>query len=129
MSTLRLGDTAPDFTQESTAGTIRFHQWAGESWVVLLSHPAGFTPVCTSELGKTAALATEFARPKTRPIAVRVDPVDAHQRWAQDIKDTQNTTVNFPILADADRKAADLYAMTHPTASTTPTVPTLFIIH
>ncbi|KAB7585131.1 peroxiredoxin [Verminephrobacter eiseniae] len=128
MSTLRLGDTAPDFTQESTAGTIRFHQWAGDSWVVLFSHPADFTPVCTTELGKTAALATEFARRKTRPIAVSVDPVDAHQRWVQDINDTQNTTVNFPILADADRKVADLYDMIHPNASTTATVRSVFII-
>src|SRR6218665_18859 len=129
MSTLRLGDTAPDFTQESTAGTIRFHQWAGDSWVVLFSHPADFTPVCTTELGKTAALATEFARRKTRPIAVSVDPVDAHQRWVQDINDTQNTTVNFPILADADRKVADLYDMIHPNASTTATVRSVFIIN
>ncbi|ABM56643.1 peroxiredoxin [Verminephrobacter eiseniae] len=128
MSTLRLGDTAPDFTQESTAGTIRFHQWAGDSWVVLFSHPADFTPVCTTELGKTAALATEFARRKTRPIAVSVDPVDAHQRWVQDINDTQNTTVDFPILADADRKVADLYDMIHPNASTTATVRSVFII-
>lgn len=128
MSTLRLGDTAPDFTQESTAGTIRFHQWAGDSWVVLFSHPADFTPVCTTELGMTAALATEFARRKTRPIAVSVDPVDAHQRWIEDINDTQNTTVNFPILADADRKVADLYDMIHPKASTTATVRSVFII-
>src|SRR6218665_2981399 len=109
MSTPPLLNTPPYFTQKSAADTIRFHQWAGDSWVVLYSHPAAFTPVCTTELGKTAALATEFARRKTRPIAVSVAPVDAHQRWVQDINDTQNTTVNFPILADADRKVADLY--------------------
>src|SRR6218665_191504 len=128
MSTLRLGDTAPDFTQESTAGTIRFHQWAGDSWGGLCSHRAAFTPVSTPDRAKTAPLATEFARRKTRPIAVSVDPVDAHQRWVQDINDTQNTTVNFPILADADRKVADLYDMIHPNASTTATVRSVFII-
>ena len=102
MATLRLGDTAPDFTQESTAGTIRFHEWAGDAWVVLFSHPADFTPVCTTELGKTAALATEFTKRRVKPIAVSVDPVDSHNRWVGDINETQNTTVNFPILADAD---------------------------
>ncbi len=128
MATLRLGDTAPDFTQESTAGTIRFHEWAGDSWVVLFSHPADFTPVCTTELGKTAALATEFAKRKVKPIAVSVDPVDSHNRWVGDINETQNTTVNFPILADADKKVADLYDMIHPNASTTVTVRSVFII-
>jgi alkyl hydroperoxide reductase subunit AhpC len=128
MATLRLGDTAPDFTQESTAGTIRFHEWAGDSWVVLFSHPADFTPVCTTELGKTAALATEFAKRNVKPIAVSVDPVDSHNRWVGDINETQNTTVNFPILADADKKVADLYDMIHPNASTTVTVRSVFII-
>jgi alkyl hydroperoxide reductase subunit AhpC len=128
MTTLRLGDTAPDFTQESTAGTIRFHEWAGASWVVLFSHPADFTPVCTTELGKTAALATEFAKRNVKPIAVSVDPLDSHNRWVGDINDTQNTTVNFPILADADKKVADLYDMIHPNASTTVTVRSVFII-
>ncbi|MBB6558787.1 alkyl hydroperoxide reductase subunit AhpC [Acidovorax soli] len=128
MATLRLGDTAPDFTQESTAGTIRFHEWAGDSWVVLFSHPADFTPVCTTELGKTAALASEFAKRKVKPIAVSVDPVDSHNRWVGDINETQNTTVNFPILADADKKVADLYDMIHPNASTTVTVRSVFII-
>lgn len=128
MATLRLGDTAPDFTQESTAGTIHFHEWAGDSWVVLFSHPADFTPVCTTELGKTAALATEFAKRKVKPIAVSVDPVDSHNRWVGDINETQNTTVNFPILADADKKVADLYDMIHPNASTTVTVRSVFII-
>ncbi len=128
MATLRLGDTAPDFTQESTAGTIRFHEWAGDAWVVLFSHPADFTPVCTTELGKTAALATEFTKRRVKPIAVSVDPVDSHNRWVGDINDTQNTTVNFPILADADKKVADLYDMIHPNASTTVTVRSVFII-
>jgi alkyl hydroperoxide reductase subunit AhpC len=128
MTTLRLGDTAPDFTQDSTAGPIHFHEWAGDSWVVLFSHPADFTPVCTTELGKTAALASEFARRNVKPIAVSVDPVDSHNRWVGDINDTQNTTVNFPILADADKKMADLYDMIHPNASTTVTVRSVFII-
>lgn len=128
MATLRLGDTAPDFTQESTAGTIRFHEWAGDAWVVLFSHPADFTPVCTTELGKTAALSGEFAKRNVKPIAVSVDPVDSHNRWVGDINDTQNTTVNFPILADADKKVADLYDMIHPNASTTVTVRSVFII-
>ncbi|UCU97583.1 peroxiredoxin [Acidovorax radicis] len=128
MTTLRLGDTAPDFTQDSTAGPIHFHEWAGDSWVVLFSHPADFTPVCTTELGKTAALASEFARRNVKPIAVSVDPVDSHNRWVGDINDTQNTTVNFPILADADKKVADLYDMIHPNASTTVTVRSVFII-
>ncbi|CAN7306239.1 peroxidase [Acidovorax sp. Leaf76] len=128
MATLRLGDTAPDFTQESTAGTIRFHEWAGDSWVVLFSHPADFTPVCTTELGKTAALGGEFAKRRVLPIAVSVDPVDSHNRWVGDINETQNTTVNFPILADADKKVADLYDMIHPNASTTVTVRSVFII-
>ncbi|RZJ10966.1 MAG: peroxiredoxin [Acidovorax sp.] len=128
MATLRLGDTAPDFTQDSTAGTLRFHEWAGDSWVVLFSHPADLTPVCTTELGKTAALSGEFAKRNVKPIAVSVDPVDSHQRWVGDINDTQNTTVNFPILADADKKVADLYDMIHPNASTTVTVRSVFII-
>ena len=128
MATLRLGDTAPDFTQESTAGTIRFHEWAGDAWVVLFSHPADFTPVCTTELGKTAALATEFTKRRVKPIAVSVDPVDSHNRWVGDINETQNTTVNFPILADADKKVADLYDMIHPNANDTLTVRSVFVI-
>ncbi len=128
MTTLRLGDTAPDFTQDSSEGPIDFYAWAGESWVVLFSHPADFTPVCTTELGKTAALAGEFARRGVKPIAVSVDPVDQHRGWINDINETQNTTVNFPILADADRKIADLYDMIHPNASTTATVRSVFII-
>ena len=128
MATLRLGDTAPDFTQESTAGTIRFHEWAGDSWVVLFSHPADFTPVCTTELGKTAALSGEFAKRNVKPIAVSVDPLESHGKWVADINETQNTTVNFPILADADKTVANLYDMVHPNASTTATVRSVFII-
>ncbi len=128
MTTLRLGDTAPDFTQDSTAGKISFHEWAGNSWVVLFSHPADFTPVCTTELGKTAALATEFAKRNVKPIAVSVDPLDSHGEWVKDINETQNTTVNFPILADADKTVANLYDMIHPNASTTATVRSVFII-
>lgn len=128
MTTLRLGDTAPDFTQESTAGTIRFHEWAADSWVVLFSHPADFTPVCTTELGKTAALSGEFAKRAVKPIAVSVDTLESHARWVPDINDTQNTQVDFPILADADRKVATLYDMIHPNASATATVRSVFII-
>ncbi|SFV02292.1 Alkyl hydroperoxide reductase subunit AhpC (peroxiredoxin) [Polaromonas sp. YR568] len=131
MATLRLGDTAPDFTQDSTAGKIDFHQWAGDSWVVLFSHPADFTPVCTTELGKTAALGGEFAKRNVKPIAISVDPLESHGKWVNDINETQNTTVNFPILADADRKVANLYDMIHPNAlSTGPTatVRSVFII-
>ena len=128
MSTLRLGDTAPDFTQDSTAGPISFHAGAGDSWVVLFSHPADFTPVCTTELGKTAALSGEFAKRNVKPIAVSVDPLDSHGKWVLDINETQNTTVNFPILADADKKVATLYDMIHPNASATATVRSVFII-
>lgn len=131
MATLRLGDTAPDFTQDSTAGKIDFHKWAGDSWVVLFSHPADFTPVCTTELGKTAALGGEFAKRNVKPIAISVDPLESHGKWVNDINETQNTTVNFPILADADRKVANLYDMIHPNAlSTGPTatVRSVFII-
>jgi len=128
MATLRLGDTAPDFTQDSSDGPIDFHQWAGNSWVVLFSHPADFTPVCTTELGKTAALSGEFARRGVKPIAISVDPVDKHQAWIGDINETQNTKVDFPILADADRKVAELYDLIHPNASATATVRSVFII-
>jgi alkyl hydroperoxide reductase subunit AhpC len=128
MASLRLGDTAPDFTQDSTAGKISFHAWAGDSWVVLFSHPADFTPVCTTELGKTAALSGEFAKRNVKPIAVSVDPLDKHSLWISDINETQNTSVDFPILADADKTVADLYDMIHPNASTTATVRSVFII-
>ena len=131
MATLRLGDTAPDFTQDSTAGKISFHEWAGNSWVVLFSHPADFTPVCTTELGKTAALSGEFAKRNVKPLAISVDPLDKHGTWIADINETQKTTVNFPILADADRTVANLYDMIHPNAKSsgpTATVRSVFII-
>lgn len=128
MATLRLGDAAPDFTQESSEGAIRFHEWAGDSWVILFSHPADFTPVCTTELGRTAALGGEFARRGVKPIAISVDPVDKHQQWIGDINETQKTTVNFPILADADRKVSQLYDLIHPNASATATVRSVFFI-
>jgi len=128
MASLRLGDTAPDFEQDSTAGRIRFHEWLGDSWGVLFSHPADFTPVCTTELGLTAKLKDEFARRNVKVIAVSVDPLDKHREWVKDIDDTQATSVNFPILADADRKVAELYDMIHPNASATATVRSLFVI-
>ncbi len=128
MPTVRLGDTAPDFTQESSQGPIRFHEWAGDSWVVLFSHPADFTPVCTTELGRTAALSGQFAKRGVKPIAISVDPVDKHQQWIGDINETQNTTVDFPILADADRKVSELYDLIHPNASATATVRSVFFI-
>ena len=126
--TLRLGDTAPDFTQDSTEGPISFHQWIGDSWAVLFSHPADFTPVCTTELGKTAALASECAKRNVTPIAVSVDTLESHGKWVPDINDTQSTTVNFPILADADKKVATLYDMIHPNALVNATVRSVFII-
>lgn len=128
MATLRLGDVAPNFTQQSTEGEIAFHAWAGDSWVVLFSHPADFTPVCTTELGKTAALGGEFARRGVKPIAVSVDPLESHRAWISDINETQNTRVDFPILADADRKVAELYDMIHPNALANATVRSVFII-
>lgn len=128
MSTLRLGDTAPDFEQESTAGRIRFHEWAGDAWVVLFSHPADFTPVCTTELGRTAALDGEFAKRGVKPIAVSVDPVEQHKSWVNDINETQGCSVQFPILADADRKVATLYDMIHPNSLANATVRSVFII-
>lgn len=128
MATLRLGDTAPDFIQDSSQGPIHFHEWAGDSWVILFSHPADFTPVCTTELGRTAALSTEFAKRGVKPIAISVDPVDKHQQWIADINETQNTTVNFPILADPDRRVSELYDLIHPNASTTATVRSVYFI-
>lgn len=128
MATLRLGDIAPDFTQDSTEGPISFHQWAGDSWVVLFSHPADFTPVCTTELGKTAALKSEFAKRGVKAIALSIDPLESHRAWVNDILETQGTAVNFPILADADRKVATLYDMIHPNALANATVRSVFII-
>lgn len=128
MATLRLGDTAPNFTQDSSEGVIDFYEWAGDSWVVLYSHPADYTPVCTTELGRTAKLAEEFKARGVKPIALSVDPVESHHGWIEDINETQNTTVNFPIIADHDRKVSELYDMIHPNASATVTVRSVFII-
>jgi alkyl hydroperoxide reductase subunit AhpC len=126
--TLRLGDTAPDFEQQSSIGPIKFHEWAGNNWVVLFSHPADFTPVCTTELGLTAKLKPEFDKRNVKIIALSVDPVESHTTWIKDIEETQNAKVNFPIIADADRKVATLYDMIHPEQSLTATVRTLFVI-
>jgi len=128
MATLRLGDIAPDFTQDSTAGKIHFHEWLGDKWGVLFSHPKDFTPVCTTELGATAKLKGEFDKRNVKAIAVSVDPLDAHVKWVPDINETQNTSVNFPILADPDRKVSNLYDMIHPNANDTLTVRSVFII-
>jgi alkyl hydroperoxide reductase subunit AhpC len=125
---LRLGDIAPDFEQDSSEGRIRFHEWLGDSWGVLFSHPADFTPVCTTELGYTAKLKDEFARRNVKVIALSVDAADSHVRWIDDINDTQKTTVNFPIIADEDRKVSGLYDMIHPNANDSLTVRSLFVI-
>jgi alkyl hydroperoxide reductase subunit AhpC len=128
MTTLRLGDLAPDFTQDSTAGPIRFHEWLGDSWGVLFSHPKDFTPVCTTELGYTAKLADEFRKRGVKVLAVSVDPVDSHKGWVGDIEETSGVKVNFPILADPDRKVATLYDMIHPNANDTLTVRSVYIV-
>ena len=125
---LKLGDIAPDFEQDSSEGKIRFHEWLGNSWGVLFSPPADFTPVCTTELGLTAKLKDDFAKRGVKAIALSVDPVDSHHKWIEDINETQNTVVNFPIIADADRKVSDLYDLIHPNASDTLTVRSLFVI-
>jgi alkyl hydroperoxide reductase subunit AhpC len=126
--TLRLGDTAPDFEQDSSIGRLKFHEWAGDSWVVLFSHPADFTPVCTTELGLTAKLKPEFDKRNVKAIALSVDTADSHTAWIKDIEETQKTVVGFPIVADADRKVATLYDMIHPEQSATATVRSLFVI-
>ncbi|MEN3980525.1 peroxiredoxin [Acinetobacter sp. CWB-B33] len=125
---LRLGDTAPDFTQESSEGAIRFYDFLGDSWGILFSHPADYTPVCTTELGYTAKLQDEFAKRGVKAIALSVDDVESHKGWINDINETQNTTVNFPIIADKDRKVSTLYDFIHPNASETLTVRSLVII-
>ncbi|HOZ96771.1 MAG TPA: peroxiredoxin [Niabella sp.] len=125
---LRLGDIAPDFSSASTEGVVNFHEFLGDSWGILFSHPADFTPVCTTELGKTALLKEEFAKRNTKVLAVSVDPLDSHLSWKGDIDETQNCTVDFPILADPDKNIATLYDMIHPNASEKATVRSLFII-
>ncbi|SHG35211.1 Alkyl hydroperoxide reductase subunit AhpC (peroxiredoxin) [Flavobacterium fluvii] len=128
MATLRLGDTAPDFTAETTFGTINFHEWLGDSWGVLFSHPADFTPVCTTELGTVANYYPEFVKRNTKVIALSVDGLESHKEWIKDINETQGTTVNFPIIADEDKKVANLYDMLHPNASDKFTVRSVFVI-
>ncbi|AFT71190.1 Peroxidase [Alloalcanivorax dieselolei B5] len=125
---LQLGDTAPDFNQESTEGPISFHQWAGDNWVVLFSHPKDFTPVCTTELGEVARLKPEFEKRNAKVIGLSVDPLDDHNAWCGDIEETQGQALNFPLLADADRKVANLYGMIHPNANDTLTVRSVFVI-
>lgn len=125
---LNLGSIAPDFEQSSTEGTIRFHEWAGRSWVIFFSHPKDFTPVCTTELGYVARIKPELDKRNVKAIALSVDDVDSHNRWVGDIEETQGSKINYPILADADRKVAKLYGMLHPEASDTLTVRSVFII-
>jgi len=126
--TLQLGDTVPDFTQQSSEGEITFYDWAGDSWVVFFSHPADYTPVCTTELGEVAKLKGEFAKRNAKVIALSVDDVDSHQGWIGDIDETQGTAVNYPIIADADNKVSNLYGMIHPNADAKVTVRTVFVI-
>ena len=125
---IRLGDEAPNFTAETTTGTIEFHNWLGDGWGVLMSHPADYTPVCTTELGRVANLKSEFDKRGVKVLAVSVDPVDSHEGWIKDINETQNADVQFPLIADPDRKVASLYDMIHPNADNTLTVRTVFVI-
>lgn len=125
---LRLGDIAPNFIAETTAGTINFHEWLGNRWGVLFSHPADFTPVCTTELGLTSRLEEEFLKRNTAVIALSVDSLNSHLEWIKDINETQGTHVNFPIIADPEKKVANLYDMIHPNASETFTVRSVFIV-
>ena len=125
---IRLGDEAPDFTAETTEGTLNFHEWKGDSWAVLFSHPKDFTPVCTTELGAVARLKPEFDKRNTKVIGLSVDPLDAHGKWSEDIKDVTGHAPNFPMIADPDKKVADLYDMIHPNASDTATVRSVFVI-
>ncbi|MDQ3757170.1 MAG: peroxiredoxin [Actinomycetota bacterium] len=125
---LQLGDEAPDFTAETTEGTISLHDYLGDGWGILFSHPADFTPVCTTELGAVARLKDEFAKRNTKVLAVSVDPVDSHHDWSKDIADVTGAAPNYPIIADPDRKVADLYGMIHPNANDTQTVRSVFVI-
>ena len=126
--TLRLGDTAPDFTAETTEGTIHFHEYLGDGWGVLFSHPKDYTPVCTTELGRVAALKSEFEKRNCKVIGLSVDPLSDHEGWSQDIAETQGTPLNFPLIADADRNVSTLYDMIHPEADATFTVRSVFVI-
>lgn len=125
---IQLGQIAPDFEQQSTRGSISFHKWLGDSWGLFFSHPKNFTPVCTTELGEVARLKSEFDKRNVKPIGLSVDIIDAHNRWADDIKETQGHTLNFPMLADADARVAKLYDMIHPDTDATVTVRSVFVI-
>ena len=126
--TIHIGDTAPNFDIETTKGTINFHDWIGDSWCFFFSHPADFTPVCTTEMGRTAQLASEFSARNTKSIGLSTDTVEEHNKWILDVNDTQNTNVEFPIVADPEHKIAQLYDMIHPSESNTAAVRTVFII-
>ncbi|WP_166966262.1 peroxiredoxin [Yeosuana marina] len=128
MATIRLGDEAPNFTANSTEGTINFHEWLGDSWGILFSHPADYTPVCTTELGTVAKYKAEFDKRNVKVVALSVDGLDSHNDWIKDINETQHTTVNFPIIADEDKKVSELYDMIHPNASEKFTVRSVFVI-
>jgi len=128
MGTIRLGDVAPDFTAKSTEGDINFHEWLGDSWGILFSHPADYTPVCTTELGTVAKYKSEFDKRNVKVVALSVDGIKSHHDWIKDINETQETTVNFPIIADEDRKVSELYDMIHPNADTKLTVRSVFVI-
>ncbi len=125
---VRIGDTAPDFSADTTQGNVKFHDWKKDSWAVLFSHPKDFTPVCTTELGYTAKLKDEFAKRGVKVIGLSVDPVESHTKWEKDIEETQGQAVNFPMIGDADRKVATLYDMIHPNANDTLTVRSVFVI-
>jgi alkyl hydroperoxide reductase subunit AhpC len=128
MKSIRLGDEAPDFTAETTEGQVKFHDWMGDQWAVLFSHPKDFTPVCTTELGTVAKLKPEFDKRNVKVIAVSVDPVSSHKEWIKDINETQNTTVNFPLIGDEKKEVATLYDMIHPNAADSMTVRSVFIV-
>jgi len=128
MAALRLGDTAPDFSAKTTEGQIKFHDWLGDKWGILFSHPTDFTPVCTTELGMVAKLKDEFDKRNVRVIGLSVDPLDSHSKWIADINETQNTTVNFPMIADDDKFVAKLYDMIHPNADDKMTVRSVFVV-
>ena len=125
---IQLGDTAPDFTAETTEGTVHFHDWLGDSWGILFSHPKDYTPVCTTELGAFSKAKPEFEKRNTKLIGLSVDSVDSHKGWASDIEDTQGNALNFPLIGDEDHKVADLYGMIHPNANDTLTVRSVFVI-
>ncbi len=125
---IRLGDIAPDFAAETTSGTMKFHDWMGDGWAVLFSHPKDFTPVCTTELGEVARLKPEFEKRNVKVAGLSVDPLGSHEKWAADIHETQGHALNFPLIADHDRKVSDLYGMIHPNANDTLTVRSVFVV-